>query len=343
MNKKTIHFSNGPITGQVSLLGAMLGPTEFLLPNNKIVQPFSVAPWPNDANNKVDELPPLLRNLGGEWPCVPFGVPTLRTDLPSEWMQNLDNIESIEDTHMHGFSSNHEWTDISTTSKEANLSIAYPVSHPVSKLTRTISVASENQLDLALIIEARKPVELPIGLHGVFKLPKKTGNAKLIINSLTTAHTYPVPVESNISILEANQHITNLQQVRKYNGGLIDVTTLPLATSTEELILVNLSDGKVKLKNYEELYEVVLTWDINQFPCCLLWISNCGRDYYPWSSRFQAIGIEPIASAFDLGVVHSRNPSSPLQQQGIKTNYLLTGLDYFKYQITVNSIKDDRY
>ena len=39
------------------------------------------------------------------------------------------------------------------------------------------------------------------------------------------------------------------------------------------------------------------------------WQSNGGRDYFPWNGRNYCVGIEPIASAFDLpshGETHAR-------------------------------------
>jgi len=339
MSSKTVKFRDGGVSGEVSLLGGMLGPAEFLLPNNKVVQPFSVAPWITDPTNMVDKIPPILRNMRGEWPCVPFGMPGFRRDLPLDWLQGLDSVESIKDEFIHGFSSNHEWTDISTRSEEVVLSIEYPSDHPVRKLTRNISVSNRNQLKFDLAIETDRQVALPIGLHGVFKLPKKPGGAKLVIDSFKKAHTFPVAVEPNSSILVPNQKVAKLERVLRLDGSSVDLTRLPLVDYTEELVLLELTDGNIKLQNYDESYEVVFNWDITQFPSCLIWISNRGRDYYPWNNRFQAIGIEPIAAAFDLGVVHSRNPSSPLKKLGIKTTYPLKGLDRFTYQISVNSIE----
>jgi hypothetical protein len=190
-----------------------------------------------------------------------------------------------------------------------------------------------------LLIETDRPVELPIGIHTVFRLPNTPGRAKLIVDSLKKAHTFPVSVEAHRSILEPNQQVAELERVLRLDGRSVDLTSLPLGDATEELVLLELSEGKVKLQNHDELYEVVLTWDIKQFPSCLLWISNYGRESYPWNKRFQAIGIEPIAAAFDLGVIHSRNLSSPLQKMAIKTSYSLTGHDRFKYQIAVNGIE----
>lgn len=339
MSSKTIKFRDGGVSGEVSLLGAMLGPAEFRLSNGKVVQPFCIAPWVDDPKNLIDTLPPILQNLRGEWPCVPFGVPIPRTDLPSEWLQGLDKAVSIEDDFIHGFSANHEWTDTSTSSRAVSLSIDYPLNHPVRKLTREISVSNDSELDFELSIETAGPVDLPIGLHPVFKLPKKPGSAKLVIDSFNKAHTFPVAVEPNISILAPNQQISQLEHVLRLDGSSIDLTSLPLVENTEELVLLDLSDGYVKLQNYDESYEVVLKWDIKQFPSCLLWISNYGRDYYPWNNRFLAIGIEPIASAFDLGVMHSRNPSSPLNKMGFKTSYSLQGFDRFAYQISVSSLE----
>ncbi|ETX10124.1 hypothetical protein MUS1_04385 [Marinomonas ushuaiensis DSM 15871] len=338
MSNKAINFQKGNVSGKVSLLGAMVGPVQFRFSNDKVIQPFSIAPWANKEESKNDKLPPILKNLGGEWPCVPFGTPGTRRDLPPEWLRNIESVESVNEAFMHGFSSNHEWQDISKSSQEAELSIEYPLKHPVKGLNRKISVTDNNQLEFELLVETEQPVELPIGLHGTFKLPNKPGKAKLMIDSFKGAYTYPVTVEPGISILKPNQKIEDLEQVLRLDGRVENMTTLPLESVTEELILLDLSEGRIRLQNYDEGYEVVFEWNIEQFPSCLLWYSNKGRDYYPWNKRFQAMGIEPIASAFDLGVVHSRNASSPLREVGIKTGFRLEGEDRFSYRISVNEI-----
>ena len=83
-------FDWGGVRGEVAALGGMLGPVWFTLPDGPVVQSFAVAPWADDPPEKLNVLPPILRRLRGEFPCVPFGVSHARTDLPDRWMDGLD-------------------------------------------------------------------------------------------------------------------------------------------------------------------------------------------------------------------------------------------------------------
>ena len=84
-------------------------------------------------------------------------------------------------------------------------------------------------------------------------------------------------------------------------------------------------------------YAVDLSWDIATFPQCLLWLSNRGRKAYPWCGRFCAIGIEPVAASFDLGVTHSANRHAPFARSGTATQTPLSAREPFttSYSIAV--------
>jgi hypothetical protein len=58
----------------------MLAPVRFDLPDGRSVQPMHIPPWANE--NRSPDLPPILRGLRGEWPCVPFGAGTASADNP---------------------------------------------------------------------------------------------------------------------------------------------------------------------------------------------------------------------------------------------------------------------
>jgi hypothetical protein len=116
-----------------------------------------------------------------------------------------------------------------------------------------------------------------------------------------------------------------------------DITRLPLENSTEELVLVVGHHGSAMLTNRVENYSVSVSWDPAVFPACLVWLSNHGRDYYPWNRRFLGLGIEPIRAAFDLGVTVSRSRSNPLWKSGIPCTYGFTPEEDFEttYSIAV--------
>jgi hypothetical protein len=62
----------------VQRLGAMLAPVTFLMADGRQVS-MHIAPC---RMSRDGSAPGILRRLGGEWPCVPFGYSSLPTDGP---------------------------------------------------------------------------------------------------------------------------------------------------------------------------------------------------------------------------------------------------------------------
>ena len=300
----------------------MLGPVWFRLGAGNWVQPFAVAPWADDDPQQLATLPPILRRLGGEWPCVPFGNPG--PSLPDRWLAGLDRDLTQTDPWPHGFSANHRWRLLVNSGTEIMLSITYPDDHPVQSLTRVIAKGPDLSLNISLTIKMRKPARLPLGLHPVFALPDTPGMARLRFSALRSVHSFPIAVEPGQSVLRPNQQTPDLNRMETISGATFDVTRLPLAVDAEELLMVEGHDGCVDLTNHQQGYRTTLNWNKEAFPSCLLWISNGGRKSYPWNGRFRAIGIEPIVGVFDLGDAHCLNPASPLARFQAKRVQSLT-------------------
>lgn len=317
----------------------MLGPVWFTLSDGRQVQPFAVAPWADDPAEQRDALPPILQRLRGEFVCVPFGVATGRTDLPHSWMDGFDPSVPSADEFVHGYSANQIWYLVDQADTAITIAIDYPDDHDVARLTRTISLDGDLLIRLDLTIEMRRDTALPVGLHPIFALPTEIGAAQLTIASLQSVRSFPLPVDET-SKLQPDQTASTLEQLLSMDGTGVDVTRLPLAIDTEELLAVSLTEGDVLLSDSYNGYAAVLSWDIGTFNQCLLWLSNRGRKAYPWSGRFCAIGIEPVAAAFDLGVAHSANSQSPLTKSGATTELKLSLAKPFNttYRIGVSVI-----
>lgn len=303
-------FDWGRMRGEVAALGGMLAPVWFELSPGRSVQPLAVAPWSDDPPEQLATLPPLLRQLRGEWPCVPFGVPFARDDLPPEWAVGAGPGRAAIDPFFHGYSSNHLWHLLAEDDQSLTIAIDYPDDHPVRRLTRRIARAGPLALSMTLTIEMRRAAVLPIGLHPVLAIPEPPHRAVLDLPNPRRAANFPVPVEPG-SVLVPGQVRPSLQGFRTRDGGSLDLSRHPLPVQTEELVMVEPETGSLTLARPDEGFSTRLSWDERIFPHCLLWISNRGRSDYPWNGRHRALGVEPIASIFDLGEVHSRNPASP--------------------------------
>ncbi len=301
--------------GAVQALGGM-ATASFALPDGRSVDPFAVAPWSDDTGAAYDALPGILKGLRGTWPCVPFGVPEVRRDLPSRWTDGLGEDLATDPT-AHGISSNFEWQRDGAAEGGLSLSIAYPEGHPVERLAQEVR-GDGNTLTTDLHVTMREEAALPMGFHPTLRLPEAPGSARLVVPGGGRVFAYPAEVEPVISWAAIDAVGADLTAVPRQGGGVFDASRLPFEGQAEELLLVE-AHGHARLENRAEAYAVDIRWDADLFPMVMLWLSLGGRRAYPWNGRFRAIGIEPICGAFDLGVVHSQRRANPIARAGHKT------------------------
>ena len=296
----------------VQAMGGMLGPVTFLLPDGRQVSPLHVAPWFDDPD-RISQ-PPILQELRGEWPCVPFGADGPRS-LPESWSASGETFDGAGVPHGH--SSNTEWVFTKTSATSLTLTCDYPETHPIRRLTRTIAAdLKAPALDITLAVEARRPCRLPIGLHPTLRLPS-TGTARLEPPRFREGRVFPLDVEPGLGLLQPGASFEGLESVPGRDGGSLSLARLPLAENTEELVqLVGVSGG-FRL-HHPEGWAVTLDWDSDHFPSLLLWISNRGRAYAPWNGRHVGLGVEPVCAGFDLGPAISTAPN-PISAGGTAT------------------------
>jgi hypothetical protein len=308
--RRAIAWAHG--VAAVQALGGMLGPVTFLLPDGRQVSPLHVAPWFDDPARAAH--PAILRELRGEWPCVPFGADGPRA-LPRGWSQAGDSADASG--LPHGPSSNAEWefTNLSVSSVEMRCD--YPGDHPIRRLIRTISAdPGAPALDLSLTVEARRPCRLPFGLHPTLCLPT-AGQARLIPPGFREGRVFPLDVEPGRGLLAPGASFDSLDRVPRRDGGVQSLAALPLAQPTEELVQLCGVTGGFRLR-HPDGWQLRLDWDATVFPSLLLWVSNRGRDAAPWNGRHLALGAEPVCAAFDLGPAVSAG-GNPISAAGIAT------------------------
>jgi hypothetical protein len=318
----------------VQALGGMLGPSVFLLPDGRQISPLHVAPW---ANEPVDEATPgILRQLRGEWPCVPFGSDGDRR-AANGWAAST--AMPTVDPDPHGFAANHEWTFLKGNSSQLELMIAYPEAHPIAELRRfIIPDPAGAALDFELVVTPRRDCLLPIGLHPVFRLPRDPEAMRIEVDGPSAAQTYPGDPDVS-SIFAPDQHAEDWHSIKLRDGASVDPSRVPLRQHTEEVLQLLRIDGRVALWNTTERYRVRLTWEVEHFPSLMLWFSNFGRRAPPWSGRHLALGVEPICGALDLGPQISSQPN-PISRRGVPTAHRFVAGQKFitRYRIAVEAV-----
>ena len=298
MERWTLKWAHGEATAQS--LGGMLAPVRFELGEGRTVSPLYVAPWGDDAR-----WPGLLRALRGEWPCLPFGAVMAPPGLPPGF-----ETRNAADTWNHGYGANHMWRLVEKVADRLTLRIDYPSEGEIESLERTIEVDPEAlALTVSLTVHARRDVVLPFALHPTFAIPDE--GIEVLACPHQSVHSYPVAPEPGISRSSPNHTFASLKAIATETG-LMDVTRLPLLDKTEELLQIAGCQPPFVLRYPAQRADVLLDWNSEELPDALLWISNGGRAYEPWSGRNFALGVEPAQSFFDLGRVVTPPADHPL-------------------------------
>lgn len=305
-----IHEDGGTVTG------------EFVL-DGKRVAPFYSHPWPDD------DKAGLTGFLKGDFFCAPFGI---RPQSTIDGYESTDS--SSEKEYAHGYSSNGKWMQTESSDDKAIITLQYKES-VISRVDREVSFLEERSgISFKNSVFVDGDTNLPIGAHPIFKLPERTGAAKLVLPKCKKIYTYPIKTDET-SILKTNQAVDDITKMPMANGESIDMTHLPLEFETEEVIMIaGVEDGRVCLENHDEGYRAVLEFEVDKIPNILLWVSNHGRQFEPWNGRNLCLGIEPIASAFDFGTDISRS-NNALSEQGVKTCVHISKDTPFKFSYRI--------
>ena len=314
-----MQLSNEHADVSVQSLGAMLHDCVFRFQNGRQVRPLYDAPWRDDSGPEFDALPPIIQGLGSEWPCVPFARSSGRLPLPVDW--DIDDAESW-DEWAHGYAANHHWVLERQAAHHVTATITYPETAPVQRLTRSVRLLEDRPgLALSLIVEAREKTRFPLGLHPVLSMENaRPGCLGLMVDDAVRVWSFPTDVEPGQNAFLPDQRNRALSNIKLCTGAQADLRALPPWGPSEDLLLLTHTGGSVGLSHPGLGCVTTVVWDSAQIPGCMLWISNGARSYYPWNSRVMALGIEPVAAAFDLGIAHSLSHDTPLAQHGYQSS-----------------------
>jgi len=131
------------------------------------------------------------------------------------------------------------------------------------------------------------------------------------------------PAKGGYSALRPGARFESLTAVPTADGSLADLTRFPSREGFEDLVQIA-SDRKTRLgwsavTFPEEGYAYYQLKDTSALPSTVLWFSNGGRHYAPWSGRHKnVVGIGETCSYFHLGLRGSVAPN-PLQAEGVDT------------------------
>lgn len=295
---------------KVLATAAMLDTCIFELPNGRFT-PFARAPWMGTLTDT--SLVGHLRELGGDFAGIPFGTGRPMPDAPPEW---AELIQEPAQHPIHGPSGDADWTITETTDTSVTLTLDYAPESPVLRLERSVAGRpNEPAIDFTLRVFARRAENISLGLHPNFRLPEQAGRLKLDAQ-FAFGLTHPGRAETG------RQEFSDLRQVPQIGGGTFDFTHVPLSPRMDRLVQLCGITTPLRGTYLDEGAGFELDWDRSQLPSLHIWHTDAGNGGEPWNFQYRGIGLEPLASAFDLNTAQSARPN-PISRRGIATTIAL--------------------
>lgn len=279
---------------------------------NRILSPLHRAPWVDDLEADFPpDTPANVRRLSGDFFCAPFG----RND--------------IEEGPSHGWSANSAWDHIETTRQENGLTAVFRLQRKVmgAIVEKRISLIAGHPFIYQEHSLTGGEGAVSVAHHVMVHM---AGGGDLAISPKWLAQTLPEPLEIDPargrSLLAAGTETADLARFPLADGGVADLTAYPLGDVHEDFAALverpGHSLGWSVVSRKLECDRIIVLKRPDALPLTMLWMSNGGRHYAPWSSRHTGVlGIED-ARASPLGHADSCRENS-LNQRGIPTAFQL--------------------
>ncbi len=268
--------------------GGILGDLA-VVDGDRTVAPLHRAPWVG-IETLPEEMPAHMTSLGGDFFCAPFGTREGASPL-------------------HGWTANGRWVVVRRTAGVVRAQLAQEVMG--AAVTKELSVTDGHPFLYQRHVFEGGSGTLPVANHAMVSLP----HGGLIHTSLkkyweTPAEALEADPAKGRSILTypARGH-----EPRSFPGaqGPVDITRFPFGPAHEDFVAgVEAGDKEgggrlgwtaVTRPVEEDLY--LSLRDARALPMTMLWHSNGGRDYAPWSGRHRGcLGVEEGIAGHMLGV-----------------------------------------
>lgn len=262
------------------------------------IHPMHRAHWRTGEDNGglpetvPSEMGQSLASLSGDFFCAPFGH------------------DDITGTVEHGLTANGTWLEENRkTDDDGSVTATFRLEGTISGATVFKEITLKP--DQPIVYQRHRFVggagEIPVAHHPMVRV---TGEALLNFSPKAFGATPTNPPESDPargnSALQYPQVFADLSSVKLKDGTLIDLTRQPGPADAEDfLILAELRDSTLGWSTVSAVEDGFLFFTIRDprvLPFTMIWMSNGGRRYAPFSSRHRGvIGIEEGCTFFGDG------------------------------------------
>lgn len=260
------------------------------------------APWRGTGEAMPQGTQPHLGGLAGDFFCAPFGAAAFAYDQP-----------------LHGWTANASWLPIgSDTGAIGSKTLGYRLEKPVlgASVAKELTVRDGHPFIYQRHIFAGGNGALPLANHAMVSLPN---GGILSWSPKRWFETLGEPLEGDPSrgrsLLKYPARQADFRQFPTANGGTVDLSAYPIGKANEDFVAAVEAPGQslgwtaVVRPKEGDLY--LSLRNAHRLPLTMMWHSNGGRDYAPWSGRhIGVLGVEEGISLAVLGVTSKEAEST---------------------------------
>jgi hypothetical protein len=285
----------------------------------RALRPLHRAPWIGEPRETLpQDLPEGTVRLSGDFLCAPFS----RSD--------------VEEAPLHGWPANSRWDVVESAAMEGGWRAVYRLRHKVMGA----------DVDKILTLRDGHPFlyqeHVFTGGHGAISvahhpMAAMTGGGRLAFSPKRFAATLEEPLETDPARgrfkLAYPARSADLEHFPGAGGGTLDLTEFRMDDRREDFLTLVEADhsgpGWTALARHAEDDLLLLLKNPAELPITMLWFSNGGRDYAPWSGRHLGVlGIEDGRAA----VGHAASVGDNwLKREGVATSFALGGTFSFRH------------
>ena len=268
------------------------------------VAPLHTAEWVGAPGRLTEDLLPVERDLAGDFFCAPFGA------------------SDVEAAPAHGWPANSAWDVAERLPGSLRLVLGRDVLG--ARIEKRLRLVPDAPILYQEHLLTGGSGGLTVAHHPMVRV---TGRACFSCSPKRAILTADVPLEAGRNRLAAGAAATSMTAVPAADGGLVDLTDLPIAERHEDFVTLVEAEGaaigwSAVVRAAEDDVIFVLK-DARVLPVTMLWHSNGGRDHAPWNGRHRGVlGIEDGCAAGAAGHAAALGPNR-VAAQGVPTSLAL--------------------
>lgn len=281
--------------------------------DGRTLRPLHRAPWIGEAEAGFPpDLPAGTRGLSGDFLCAPFST------------------NDIEPAPIHGWPANTPWRTVSSAAIDGGWQARFRLERSVlgASIEKVLTVRDGHPFLYQEHVVTGGSGELPVAHHPMTAM---RAGGRLAFSPKRLALSPDAALETDPArgrcLLAYPGETVDLRAFPRADGGRYDLTRYQADGSHEDFVVAveaaHGGPGWTALSREAEADLFLVLKNPAELPITMLWISNGGRDYAPWSGRHRGVlGIEDGRTA----VGHTASVGdNALKRLGVPTSFVLDG------------------